>query len=222
MATQRAWRLGEHNCPVEALALSGEGNLLAVADSANVVTLWDLVERRPRKSFPSATVSMRTLAFTLDGSMLAGGGWDNTIRLWDTATGKELGVFRGHNDAVVTHAFAPDGRTLASGDLHGIVKLWDLATLTERTLLNPTPDKVFMNEVSALAFSPDSQTLAVAIANAVQLWDAATEKCTIRLEGHTGKVKCLAFSPDGTRLASGSYDQTVRIWDLTRSQSRTP
>jgi WD40 repeat protein len=119
-------------------------------------------------------------------------------------------------------AFSPDGRTLAGGDVHGVVKLWDVATGTEQVTLRGAGDEDFMNEVAALAFSPDGRTLAVAVDRAVWLWDVGTGSLAGRLEGHERKVKCLAYSPDGTRLASGGYDQKVRLWDVARYQTRIP
>jgi WD40 repeat protein len=58
--------------------------------------------------------------------------------------------------------------------------------------------------------------LAVALGRAVQLWDVATGRFMGNLSGHEGTVKCLVFSPNGTRLASGGHDRTVRLWDVTQ------
>jgi WD40 repeat protein len=207
----RGRRLGEHHCHVEALALSGDGSVMAAADAEDVVTLWDVAGGRPRARCPAARAL--TLSFAPDGKTLAGGGWDHTVRLWDAATGEDRGVLRGPT-AVVAVAFSPDGRLLASGDLRGVVTLWDVAARTKRATLEATAEKVFLNEITALAFSPDGRTLALAVDREVQLWDTGTGRPVARLEGHTGKVKCLAFSPDGTRLASGGYDRTVRLWPV--------
>jgi WD40 repeat protein len=210
----RGRRLGEHPCHVEALALSEDGSVMAMADAEVVVTLWDLADGRLRARCPGAHAL--TLTFAPDGKTLASGGGDRTVRLWDAATGQERGVLRGHPCAVVAVAFAPDGRLLASGDLCGAVTLWDLATRTKRATLEATTEKGFLNEITALAFSPDGQTLALAINREVQLWDVGTARPRACLEGHEGKVQCLAFSPDGRRLASGGFDRTVRLWDVTR------
>jgi WD40 repeat protein len=73
-----------------------------------------------------------------------------------------------------------------------------------------------------VVFAPDGRTLAVGVGHAVELWDVANGRRVTRWEGHTGNVWCLAYSPDGARLASGANDRTVRLWDVARYRTPRP
>jgi WD40 repeat protein len=109
-------------------------------------------------------------------------------------------------------AFSPDGKTLASGHRGGTIKLWDSATGEERATL----EQGHGDSDRYVAFSPDGRVLAAAnyYEGTVTLWDAVTGKYRARLDGHALYVSCVAFTADGKKLASGSYDKTVKLWEV--------
>jgi WD40 repeat protein len=201
------------------LAFTDDATQLATTDFRDGISVRDVDTGRVCSSWNMQLVS--SLAFAPGGALLACAVADGKVWLWDPVSSKEVGALPGHTRSVFALSFSPNGRLLASGDHSSMVKIWDIASMRSQATLKVS-DEIYGDEAAALVFSPDGGTLAVAVGRTVQLWDVATGKRLARLEGHQGKVKCLAFSPDGTRLASGSYDQTVRLWDVGQFHVQTP
>jgi WD40 repeat protein len=185
------------------------------------VRLWDVVSGNQHHEF--ATVyrkqgrMVRRLAFSPDGRLLASGGEENTMKIWDVATGLPKFSLVGHQNLVYAVAFSPQGDRLVSSSWDVTAKVWDLTVPGGRELFS-------MGQSSAawsVEFSPDGSLLAAAggIANpVVKVYDARIGALVHTLEGHADRVGCVAFSPDGHRLASCSIDKTVRIWELDRGK----
>ena len=148
--------------------------------------------------------------------MLASSHQGGDVVLWDVRGGRQLALLKGHRDQVDHVVFAPDGRSLATAGKERTVKLWSLATRRQTAAATLKRD---LTPVRAVAYSPDGRTLAVAddpaeSGGTIAFWDVATRKLKATFEGHERGVVTIVFSHDGTTLASGSCDGTIRIWDL--------
>jgi WD40 repeat protein len=197
----------EHS--VRWVAASPDGRLLAVVGDQPGVILWNVATRSIEARLPAPSGN-DCVAFSPDGTQVAVAGADASIRILDLAGGREAVVLAGHVHRVGQLAFSPDGRWLATASrLDGTIKVWDLATKTAKASFGQVP-----NQYPAVAFSPDSATLAWSSGDhAIQLSDVLSGTVLKTLTGHGGPVVCLAFSPDGKWLASGSKDFDARLWD---------
>lgn len=120
-----------------------------------------------------------------DGRWIATASADATIRLWDARTGAHMDTLVGHLAGVSCVAWSPDGDTLASGSDDKSIRLWDRVT--------GRPKKSAKGPVAARNAALASMR---------------------PLLGHHNYLHCLAFSPKGNMLASGSYDEAVFLWDV--------
>ena len=138
-----------------------------------------------------------------DGTRFATAGNDHRIKLWslrpcvdeaaekDDAAPRLLATLSGHLGAVNCARWSPDGRFLASGSDDQLIMLWRLAAPGER--------------LGAVPFGSGA-------APNVEKW-----RQVATLRGHTGDVVGVAWSPDSTRVASVSLDNSVRVWDAANA-----
>jgi len=199
-----------HSQPVQSVALSPDGRVLASGSLDHTIKLWNVASGRELRTLVGHSGGVESVAFSPDGRILASGSWDKTIKLWDVASGQALRILVGHTDGVTTVAFSPDGNSVMSGSWDKTIKVWDVASGHElRTLAGHT------NWVLSVALTPDKRMLASgSVDNTIKLWDVASGHELRTLTGHTSGVASIGFNSDGRTLASGSWDRTIKLWDV--------
>ncbi|SIO59279.1 WD40 repeat [Singulisphaera sp. GP187] len=196
-----------------ALAYSPNGRTFVTADSGRATRVCDAVTLEPIGLSKTHKTDIRVVAYSPDGATLLTGSSDGTARLWSATDFRPIGHPLKLSGAVVTVAFRPDCKAFLAAGEETTAHLWDPYA---GRLLGPSIP--LESEIMALGFSPNGKTIITADGSSARLWQVADGVATGQiqqvLQGHQGFIYCLAFSRDGRLVATGSEDDTARVWEV--------
>ncbi|KAF7978740.1 hypothetical protein HWV62_44748 [Athelia sp. TMB] len=222
-----------HSSYVMSVKYSPNGRFIASGSWDNTVRIWDALRGEMVVGpFEGHTGRINSVAWSPDGKRVVSGSEDGTCRVWDVeAGGPVVGRwFEGDSGSINSVVYSPDGQHIACGSSDGTIHVVDAET---REIVG-TPFEGHTDVINSIDFSPNGKhVVSGASDKTTRVWDIATGDTVIGPVGghretgemavepfarHSGTISSVAFSPDGQRVASGSQEKTIRVWDIKTGQ----
>lgn len=193
-----------HPCAVSAVAFSPDGKTLASGTTfVGSVRLWSIKTSLCIGEFQGHVGCIYSVVFSPNGKTLASASSDFTVRHWSVNSGQCLAVLSGHTDWVWVVTFSADGKHLASASQDHTVRVWHVET--------GKCESVFRHDSWAIGMALASSGI---IFNSDHKWQHWNDDMWRRLQSHATAIFAVAMSSNGNMLASGSADNTLRLWNV--------
>lgn len=221
-----------HKGDVTATGWSLGGARLASASNDSTIRVWDASSGRELMVLTGHSKWVNAVVWSPRGTHLASASMDRTIKIWQAVTGESLVVLEGHTGSVWSVDWHRSGQHLASAGLDGTIRIWRLMPGTRENAPGGRQLAVLnghMGTVRAVKWSPNGRFLASGGNDGtVRIWQITMKTGLLRggtsyrmmaLSGHGGWVRAVSWSPDGQLVASGSDDDTVRVWRINYDEA---
>ncbi|NDJ63035.1 MAG: PQQ-binding-like beta-propeller repeat protein, partial [Chloroflexi bacterium] len=232
-----------HSDTVHSVAYGPDG-LWAISASADERLIqWNLdpdsgLYGEPLRVFEDPqghTGPVQTIAISPDGEWVLSAGDDALVILWEIATGEPVWVEEAHRAPVQSVAFNPEGTRAVSVGFDMMPILWDVDPESPEFgsgfPIGPEPDEEDFDEIRhtdwiwSVAFHPTEPgyVLTASGDSTLIMWDVDEESAYFgeavgQYIGTGAAISTAAFSPDGSQIISGSFDNTVALWDTDTAQ----
>jgi len=189
--------------------ISASGRLVAQGLSDHTVRVWDTISREEEVRLGPFPETVYPLRFSRNGEYLITMG-ESLLHVWRFATAQPVACWTNDLGPLSSPAlFSPDARYMCTGHEDGRASLWALDGSGRRTLLEGHRAGIAAIDISTaaglVATTSDDAT--------VRLWDLKTGKPRVMLRGQL--LHSVVFSPDGSRMAAGTGEGQIDIWDTT-------
>jgi WD40 repeat protein len=193
------------------VAFSADGKKLAAGGADNVIRIWDLVTNRPPLVIEQNADWLLSLAFSPNGEHLAGGGRDKSVRVFSAMTGELDETYTGHNDFVTGVAWA-DNTSVVSACRTKTAHRWNIKDTKKAADFagwEAEPTRLILAGTNLFSASLDGK---------VREHSLETKELVRTFEPHRDAVYSLTLHAGTKRLASGSHDGEVRVWNADDGQ----
>jgi WD40 repeat protein len=212
------------------ISVSPDNRKLAVGDSEGYLHIWDMGQHKKTLTLETDAGAISSIAFNPDLGSIAIAGDEENIFILSLITGKVTAELEGHEEPINSLAFTPNGRHIVSASSDLSIRWWDVNTQKEKKALTESTDKLL-----CMALSDDGELAALSIVDVlidlmrnrrtderhIKIRNTVTGEEIRSLDGHEKDITTLDFHPDKRFLASGSIDDTVRIWDIQKGEMVT-
>jgi hypothetical protein len=193
---------------VFAVAFSPDGKRLAACSADRSIRVFNLETGAQELLIEDHADWVMDIAWAPDGKKLASASRDKTSKVFDAKTGDSLVTFPGHNEIVYGVSFSPDGAQVLTAGRDNRMRAWNPADAKQiRELAG------FGSEVYRVQISSDGRIFSCSADKTAREHKVADGAAVRTFSGHNDWVYSVTFNPATKKLATGSWDGEVRVWN---------
>jgi hypothetical protein len=210
MTGQQRQVFGGHTGGVNAVAISGDGRIIASGSYDTTVKTWDATGKM-LSNLEAGKTQKLSVALNSNGTILVAGTEGGSVRIWDVTKGDKCRRIPSKNGSVWSVAVSEDGARAVAGYDNGSIHIIDVKNQRKSFARLKTSG----SSIWSLALSGDGRKLAFGDADGqVSVWDLETGKEVNSLHTQGPGAMSVAISAEGETVAAGFEDGTVRVWSL--------